>query len=275
MLIDCHIHYRGDRSELKTFMREVERLDMKICLIGSAAPHLGDCAPNGAVAQALDDYPGLLCGFAHVPLGRGGTPNDVERRFEQGFRGIKFIWPADHYDADEYLPVYAKCAELGMVCLFHTGMVGPARPREKGVGTKASSRFMRPVDIDMIAREFLNLKIIIAHLGIPWYNEGAMLLRLHRNVYSDLAGSGIWGYIKPELLREWLDLNGVETVPPDPRKQFYSKLVYGSDAYTCWPHMLQPALDGYKRLMDSLGIADPVRAGIFGGTVAGLLDNES
>jgi predicted TIM-barrel fold metal-dependent hydrolase len=41
--------------------------------------------------------------------------------------------------------------------------------------------------LDEIAREFAELRIIIAHLGYPWVNETLVLLAKHAHVFSDIS----------------------------------------------------------------------------------------
>ena len=47
--------------------------------------------------------------------------------------------------------------------------------------------YAEPVLLDEVAREFAELKIIIAHLGYPWVNETLVLLAKHANVFSEVS----------------------------------------------------------------------------------------
>lgn len=264
MIIDCHVHY--DDGEIKEFVEEARRNKMKICLIGRDAffPH-PSWKTNNEVGEALKKYPDDIYGFAHVALGHRKKTDDIKRYYERGFKGLKFIFPADFYDSEEYFPVYALAEKLKMVCLFHTGIVSPM-PDDNEM--KIASKYMHPLTIDTIARAFPDLKIIIAHLGIPFYEVGAHLIRIHANVYADLSGAGIWGYIGQERLKSLLDWRNIFF--PGSRT-YYHKLVYGSDAYVSMPFMLKKAKEGYERLFDELELSRGLKEKIFFSTMRDLL----
>lgn len=265
MIIDCHVHY--NEGELGKFVKEAQRNKMKICLIGRDTPFPHPSwKTNKEVGEAFKKYPDDIYGFAHVALGYGKKTDDIKRYYERGFKGLKFIFPADFYDSEEYFQVYALAEKLKMVCLFHTGIVSPM-PGDKEM--RIASKYMHPLTIDAIARAFPDLKIIIAHLGIPFYEVGAHLIRIFPNVYSDLAGAGIWGYIGKERLKNLLDWRN-KFFPGS--KTYYHKLVYGSDAYVSMPFMLKKAKEGYERLFDGLKLSKDLREKILFATMRDLLE---
>ena len=45
---------------------------------------------------------------------------------ESGFKGVKIICPNYNYDEERYYPFYQLAQELGLVALFHTGVIGNA-----------------------------------------------------------------------------------------------------------------------------------------------------
>ena len=48
--------------------------------------------------------------------------------------------------------------------------------------------YAQPIWLDEIAREFPQLRILIAHMGYPWANETVVLLGKHEHVYADISG---------------------------------------------------------------------------------------
>ncbi len=249
MIVDCHVHYGA--GDIAAFVAEAERNDMQACIFGAFDPDRYPSAlglrGNKEVIKTVKAYPDRLYAFAHVAPGRGVLPEDIERFHDHGFKGLKFIFPADEYDREEYFSLYEKAEARGMVCLFHTGIVSPDTCKT----FRISSKHMHPLTLDAIARAFPDLKIIMAHLGIPFYDVGAMLIRIHKNMYADLSGSGIWGYIGAERLKNLLDMRveGFEDA-----ETYYHKLVFGSDAYVAHPGMPRKALEGYRRLFDRLDL---------------------
>jgi len=263
-IIDCHVHY--NEGDIGKFLKEAQRRAMKICLIGNDSPSPQPrWKSNDEVARVLKKYPDIIYGFAHIGLGYGKKTEDIKRYHGQGFKGLKFIYPADFYDKDEYFPAYALAEKLKMVCLFHTGIVSPT-PRDKEM--RIASKYMHPLTIDAVARAFPDLKIIIAHLGIPFYEVGAQLIRIHPNVYADLSGSAVWGYIGREKLKSILDWRN-DLFPGS--TTYYHKLVYGSDAYVAEPYMLHAAKAGYIRLFNNLELSKDLREKIFFATMQKLL----
>ena len=106
------------------------------------------------------------------------------------------------------LRIYGQAARLGLPILFHQGLYFCA-------GSKME--YARPALLDDIAREFPELKIIVAHLGYPWVDETVVLISKHPNVYADISGL---------LHRPWQAYNALLSA-----YQFgvMEKLLFGSD----------------------------------------------
>jgi hypothetical protein len=123
--------------------------------------------------------------------------------------GIKLTPPYQHYypaDACMY-PLYGRCQELGLPILFHTGL-------STFRGTRL--KYADPLLLDDVAVDFPRLTIVLAHSGRGvWYEQAALLARLHEHVYLELAG------LPPKNLPAYF--------PDLPR--LAGKMVFGSD----WP----------------------------------------
>jgi predicted TIM-barrel fold metal-dependent hydrolase len=60
----------------------------------------------------------------------------------------------------------------------------------------------RPLQLDAVAREFRDLVIVAAHLGVPWVDECMCLAAKHDNVYVDTS---FWSILElPELILQQL-----------------------------------------------------------------------
>ena len=68
--------------------------------------------------------------------------------------------------------------DYGLPVLFHSGSIGIIPYRDS---------FSNPSYIDEVACDFPQLTIIIGHSGKIWYEETAMLLRKHKNIYTDIS----------------------------------------------------------------------------------------
>ncbi|RJP16157.1 MAG: amidohydrolase [Candidatus Abyssobacteria bacterium SURF_5] len=98
---------------------------------------------------------------------------------EQGARGVKLHPTAGFYPDNPIChPVYRKAQELGVPVLFHTGT--------QPVPMKA--KYARPVFIDSVAADFPDLKIVMAHVGLCWWEEAIALAGTKWNLYVDFSG---------------------------------------------------------------------------------------
>ena len=138
--------------------------------------------PNEIVADLAARRPDRLIPFAGADVLRG-KPAVAE--FEQwvrgrGFKGLSLRpfmigLPAD--DRHCY-PFYAKCVELGVPLSIHTSA---------NWTTTAVNDLGHPRHIDVVARDFPELKIVMSHAGYPWVLEAVLLAWKYPNVYLELA----------------------------------------------------------------------------------------
>jgi len=78
------------------------------------------------------------------------------------------------------------------------------------------------MQIEPITREFPELRIIIAHLGIHWNLDAAELARMRRHVYVDLTG-------EPGGWRRRVDAEGLDRYLWWPGA--FGKIVFGTDVH--------------------------------------------
>ena len=60
--------------------------------------------------------------------------------------------------------------------------------------------YAHPIAMDELAMDFLDLKIIMAHMGHPWHEDCITVIRKHPNVYADFSG---------QFYRPWQFYNGM------------------------------------------------------------------
>ncbi len=257
MLIDFHHHLLHEPNYADRLVERCRALGIdRVCCSGLGLPSrnwLGDLSPdNGDVLAAVERHPGTIIGLATLRLGRDG-PEAVDAFRAQGFAGLKITRAPRRYDDPAFWPVYARAEELGLPVLFHTGFVLLTdRDAEDGV----SSDHLRPVCLDLVARRFPGLRFVAAHLGMPWYEEAAMLARFHANAYVDLTGSpaGWRNRRSPAWFQEHLYWDGA-----------FRKVVFGTDVH--WRDM-DAALADHRRILDLCNVPADVQVEIFGGTAA-------
>ena len=177
--------------------------------------------PNDHIAAAVRAHADVFIGFAGVDPWKGRLAVDEARRAREvlGLRGLKLHPGLQKFapNDDRFYPLWAAAAELGLVCLFHTGMMGTGAGLPGGGGYKL--KYVNPLLLDDVAADFPSLEIIMAHPGWPWQPEQIAMARHKANLYIDLSG---WSpkYFPGELVQ---NINGL----------LQDKCLFGSD----WPFL--------------------------------------
>jgi predicted TIM-barrel fold metal-dependent hydrolase len=140
---------------------------------------------NDYIAAVVGADPEHFIGFASVnPAFRGPAAAVTELRravTSLGLAGLKLYPMYQHWaanDRDLAFPIYRAASELGIPVMIH--QAGSTR-------IDASLELGRPAMLDDIGREFRDLRVIIAHCGIPWVDEALFLLTKHPNFYGELS----------------------------------------------------------------------------------------
>ncbi len=197
---------------------------------------------------------------ARIEMDRA-TPDEVQECIDAGCAGIKFIRPKAPYGDRRYWPLYQRLETLGRTAVFHTGYLGFHQRELEPV------RFedMRAAQIDVVARRFPDLRILMAHFSNPWWEEAWKVSWSNHNVYADLSG----GTAIRRSLAMWADL-----FAPDGQLQedTIAKLCFASDVVYFRPdaHPFVPYIDFYERLFDRIGLPTALREQVNRGNAARL-----
>ena len=127
----------------------------------------------------------MFIGYASVnPDYRGpkAAVRELERAVtELGLQGLK-LYPMyqDWSPADPVLafPVFEKAEELGIPVMVH--QAGSTR-------IDARMEYARPALLDAAGRHFRDLRLTIAHVGLPWVDEALFMLTKHPNFFAELS----------------------------------------------------------------------------------------
>jgi uncharacterized protein len=151
---------------------------------------------------------------------------ETDRIIAAGARALKVHPPHQMFRANAYLhdlptlaQLYARAEAAGIPVTIHTGT---------SVFPGARSRLGDPMDVDDVAVDFPQLKILLAHGGRPLWMEAAFfIVRRHPNVFLEVSG------IPPAKLLEYF-----------PRlDEIAHKTVWGTD----WP---SPGIKSMRRNVD-------------------------
>jgi len=226
MIIDVHHHLVCEAGYVDALLRQMDALSIQKTGLIAMGPLFEtlfvageSCGPlyEDDVLKAVEAHPDRFFGYVYVRPGFDG-PEKVRKWGELGFKGVKFHIPRENYGHYDYLPIYQAALELGMPCLFHTGLF--YIPSMKG--ERVSAERTRPIHVEAIANELPDLKVILAHMGGVWAEEATGLARIYGNVYCDMSGRmDGWRKAKPiSWFQEMLFWPGA----PD-------KVVFGSDVH--------------------------------------------
>jgi len=131
--------------------------------------------------ERLIPYGGVHPRFTNDPSG------DVDRLADLGIRLVKIHPPHQGFTANAYTDglgalgkIYRRCEERGLPVMIHTGT---------SIFPGARSKYGNPMELDDVAIDFPDLRIVMAHGGRPLYMEEAFfILRRHRRVWLDVSG---------------------------------------------------------------------------------------
>jgi predicted TIM-barrel fold metal-dependent hydrolase len=272
MRIDIHTHMGRSPTALRDLLRAADALEIDRTVVFAAGSGFSArFAGNDEVLAACREHPDRLIPFAFVSLGEDG-PEAVDRVLQEGFRGFKLIGPRVPYNDESLFPVYERIEAAGRPALFHTGIIARLDPSVRE--TKIDATRMQIMNLDLVARAFPRMTIVTAHMGNPNHEDGAVMIRAHPNVYTDLSGSTL-KYRSPEYLNSLLWWGRGDVMYNRSGQSPWDKIVYGSDtipgvaadivAETKTTHA------DYLRLFDAIGLSETDRRKIMGDTAARLL----
>jgi predicted TIM-barrel fold metal-dependent hydrolase len=167
-----------------------------------------------AVRYAEADPRRLLPYGGVDPVTTRNAVRAVEHLVEIGTRVLKLHPPHQRFAANAYADgldaladIYRTCEARGLPVMVHTGT---------SIFPGARSKYGNPMDLDDVAIDFPDLRLIMAHGGRPLYSaEAFFILRRHRHVWLDVSG------IPPKRLTTYL-----------PRvEELEHQLLWGTD----WP----------------------------------------
>jgi len=153
----------------------------RVIVFGLKGRRTGYWVPDEYVAEFVRKAPGRLVGFACCDPTQSGHMEELQHAVEDlRLQGLKMGPAYAGFDPrdERCRPVYQYCESRGIPILFHTGT---AFNRDAVLG------FSRPWLFDEVAARHRGLRIVLAHLGHPFYDECLAVIRKHPYVYADIA----------------------------------------------------------------------------------------
>ena len=201
-------HRKDNRAELEAFaadsakllrQMDADRIE-RVGLINYVSPDvMGFTAEvNEWMVRYAAADPERLLAFGSVhPAFVTDAGGETDRVIELGVRALKIHPPHQLFRANAYLDelpslaeVYRRAEAARIPVTIHTGT---------SVFPGARSRLGDPMDVDDVAVDFPELRILLAHGGRPLWMEAAFfVVRRHPNVFLEVSG------IPPTKLLEYL-----------------------------------------------------------------------
>lgn len=257
-IIDAHNHLLAEPGFLDNMLRTMDACGIEKIGMSGLGDVFAGFATNAEVKAAFDAHPDRVIGQVFVRPG-ADDPNLVYWGYNEGFRMVKVTAPTASYDDPAFYPIWERAQECGMPVLFHTGIIAPF---VEGRGMGISSYFMQPMQVEHITREFPDLPVVVAHLGVNWNVDAAELARMRPNLYVDLTGApGGW--------RDRMNAAGIESWLWWPGA--FRKVIFGTDVHY---GQVKEVLDQDVATYDRLQLDEETRELIFAGTILRLLGEE-
>ncbi len=197
---------------------------------------LGMTAPDEQIAQYAAAHADKIIGFMSVDPNAPDALDQIQRGADIGLRGIKMSPVYQHYDPNGDLArrVHTAAQEMNLPILTHAAFHCIAN---------TPMQWANPLHYDQVAREFPDLKIILAHIGLPWFTDAMIVIRKHPNVFADISG-GI-------ALRPWW---GYQALACCHENSVMDKLLFGSDFPICTIEQTLDALRSVNRFAEGTGM---------------------
>jgi predicted TIM-barrel fold metal-dependent hydrolase len=169
----------SDYLTAETYSVEMMLADMDAAGVDMAVGcSLGQMINNDYIAQVVKQYPKRIIGFGQVNPREHNAPDEVRRCVEDySLKGLK-LHPTMHgyHFVDHGLidPIFAVCSEYKLPVLVNA----------------LDDPFVTPLGIEEIAKGFLEVPVLIAHMGTVWnVTEAILVAGRTPNIYLETSST--------------------------------------------------------------------------------------
>ena len=202
MIVDCHVNIweerhltplfaeqmarirpggmglKADADTLYAAMQGVDRAIVFALRYGNSA---GVESDDETTAAAVRKYPHKFVGFAYADPRRPDCMELLRHATRDlGLRGVKYgpIYNGVALEDPRMTPIYEYCVANDLPLTMHMGTTF-ARNAPVDLG--------RAIYVEPVALRYPGLKIILAHMGHPWYEDTIAVVRKQPNVYAEIS----------------------------------------------------------------------------------------
>lgn len=182
-IVDDGVKCTGQSVDPTYLLKQMDTYEVEQAVIlGMDIP--GSFVSNEYVSELQKKYPKRFIGCACINPMRHWDNGvwQMKRCIKKlGFRALKLMPPYQffHINDKRMYGLYRLLEKNGIVLIVHTGTTD---------WPTAKLEYCRPLEIDTVATDFPNLKILMAHSGDPWFGETRDILYKNKNVYADFSG---------------------------------------------------------------------------------------
>jgi uncharacterized protein len=251
MIIDCHVHVNQYEliqhiplldDRITELQKEMISNNVDYALILSSYKVNSERPSTKQIIDAIKKYDnlGVVAGFT-IDNHTDEDLKNYKKWIKDGLiKGLKIYSGYEHYypyDA-RYQKVYDTCVEFDIPVMIHTGDT---------YSSKAKLKYSRPLNLDEVAVDNPEVKIVLCHLGNPWIQDAQEVIYKNHNVYADISGLVIGSFdhffekMMKEKVAELINYAG------EPKY-----LLYGTD----WPIS---TMDSYLNFVAKLNIKQEFR----------------
>jgi len=198
-------------------------------VLGFRAHHVGYVVPNEYVAEYVARHPEKLIGFCSVDPNDDDAVEQLDHAvLKLGLKGLKLgpIYQNIHPGGEKSRRVFKRAEQLQIPVLIHQGTT---------FCSNVSLEVANPIQLQPIALECPELRMVIAHMGHPWIAETLVLIRKHRHLYTDISAL----YYRP-----WQFYNALVAAM---EYGVLHKLLFGSDYPVTTP---ASSMEGLRKIND-------------------------
>ena len=202
MIVDCHVNVYDDdmilplfgagasnavpggfkfKSDADTVYEAMKEVDKAIVFSLRYKDSAGIDGNDEVTARAVAKYPDKFVGFACIDPRMPDCMDLLVHAIEDlKLKGVKFgpIYNGVSLLDPRMDPIYAYLQKNNLPLTMHMGTTfGRNAPIDEG----------RPLNVDTVALRYPDLKMIMAHMGHPWYEECIVVARKQPNVYCEVS----------------------------------------------------------------------------------------
>ena len=169
---------KADAATLYEGMRGVDKAIVFGLRYGDSA---GVESDDATTAEAVRRYPEKFVGFAYADPRRSDCMELLRHATANlGLKGVKYgpIYNGVSLDDPRMTPIYEHCVANDLPLTMHMGTTF-ARNAPVDLG--------RALHVEPVALRYPDLKMVLAHMGHPWYEDTIAVVRKQPNVYAEIS----------------------------------------------------------------------------------------